>query len=153
MAEPFALWLIEGELDVPGLAGHPAVQAVDSLEPYHLRKVRILNGAHTALVAKALPQGFETVREAVEDAQIGAWLRELLFEEIVPALAGRVEGAEEFARQTLHRFANPFLDHRLRDIALHHEVKLGTRLLPTCEEYRERFGREPKRLGEVLGRG
>ena len=151
VAEPFALWLIDGSPDVPGLMGHPAVQAVDALGPYYLRKVRILNGAHTALVAKALPLGFETVRQAVEDAEIGAWLRRLLFEEIVPVVADRTEGAEEFARHTLERFANPFLDHRLADIALHHDVKLNTRLAPTYEEYRERFGRVPKLLGEVLG--
>lgn len=151
VAEPFALWLIEGEPEVPGLMGHGAVRAVDDLGPYALRKVRILNGAHTALVAKARPLGFETVRQAVEDPEIGGWLDRLLFEEIVPVLEGRTEGPEEFARQTLQRFANPWLDHRLADIALHHDVKLRTRLAPTYEEYRQRFGREPKLLGEVVG--
>lgn len=150
VAEPFALWLIDGEPDVPGLSGHPAVRAVDALGPYYLRKVRILNGAHTALVAKALPLGFQTVREAVEDPAIGAWLRRLMFEEIVPVVADRTDGAEDFARATLERFANPFLDHRLADIALHHEVKLKTRLAPTYEEYRARFGQAPSLLDELL---
>lgn len=151
VAEPFAQWLVEGSPGVTGLASHQAVQAVEGLEPYYLRKVRILNGAHTALVAKARPLGFDTVRRAVEDPQIGAWLRELLFEEIVPVVADRTQQAEEFARRALERFANPFLDHRLADIALHHDVKLKTRLVPTYEEYRERFGRAPKLLGDLLG--
>ena len=106
--------------------------------------------AHTALVAKALPLGFVTVREAVADAAVRAWLEELLFEEIVPVLEGRVVEPAEFARQTLERFANPFLDHRLADIALHHDVKLQTRLAPTLVEFRQRFGRTPRRLGEVF---
>jgi tagaturonate reductase len=151
VAEPFALWLIEGAPRAPGLIGHPAVQCVAQLAPYALRKVRILNGAHTALVAKARPLGFETVRQAVLDPQIGAWLRGLLFEEIVPTLAGRTDAPQRFAEQTLERFANPLIEHRLADIALHHDVKLRTRLLPTCAEFRRRFGRVPKRLDEVLG--
>jgi tagaturonate reductase len=79
-----------------------------------------------------------------------AWLEGLLFEEILPVLDGRVEQPEPFARQTLERFANPFLEHRLADIALHHDVKLRTRLLPTYHEFREQFRREPPRLAEIL---
>jgi len=94
--------------------------------------------------------GFETVREAVLDAEIGAWLNALLFEEIVPTLEGRTEAPQQFARDTLERFANPFLEHRLADIALHHDVKLQTRLVPTRDEFRERFGRAARLLGEVL---
>ena len=161
VAEPFALWLIEGDATEAGgatsasglpVAAHPAGEFVEQLEPYHLRKVRILNGAHTALVAKALPLGIETVREALDDARIRPWLEALLFEEIVPTIEDRAEGAEAFARRTLERLANPFLDHRLADIALHHDTKLTTRLRPTLEEYRARFGRAPRHLAEILGR-
>jgi len=151
VAEPFALWLIEGPAPWAALAGHPAVQHVGRLEPYHLRKVRILNGAHTALVGKAMPLGFTTVRQAVLDAQIGSWLRSLLFDEIVPVLEGRTDDPRGFAEETLQRFANPFLEHRLADIALHHDVKLQTRLEPTRCEYLDRFRHSPRLLDEVLG--
>ncbi len=150
VAEPFALWLIEGPERVAGLEGHPAVQRVERLEPYYLRKVRILNGAHTALVAKARPLGFETVRQAVLDREIGRWLERLLFDEIVPTLEGRTDRPEHFARQCLERFANPFLDHRLADIALAHDAKVRVRLAPTRQEFQARFGRPPKLLGEIL---
>jgi tagaturonate reductase len=154
VAEPFALWLVEGALPVPCFADHPSVRQVDGLEPFVLRKVRILNGAHTALVAKALPQGCRTVRDAVLDPQIGMWLRRLLFDEIVPVLEGRTDAPGRFAEQVLERFANPFLDHRLADIALHHEVKVQTRLLPTHADYCRRFGRAPPLLDALLaGRG
>lgn len=153
VAEPFAQWLIEGTMAVPGLSTHPAVGVVEDLAPHHLRKVRILNGAHTALVSKALPLGIETVRQAVEDARVRPWLEELLFGEILPALEGRVETPREFAETTLERFSNPFLEHRLADIALHHEVKVKTRLLPTHAEFRERFGQMPPLLEEIIGGG
>jgi tagaturonate reductase len=132
------------------LEAHSAVERVERLEPYYLRKVRILNGAHTALVAKAMPLGFHTVRQAVLDPQIGPWLRRLVFEEVVPVLEGRTENPEQFARQTLERLANPFLEHRLADIALYHDVKLQTRLAPTYHEFVERFGREPELLRGIV---
>jgi tagaturonate reductase len=150
VAEPFALWLFDRSPGVPGLVEHPAIRVVDDLAPFHLRKVRILNGAHTALVAKAMPRGLETVRQAVEDGPMRRWLESLLFEEIVPTLEGRTEAPDEFARDVLERFANPFLEHRLADIALHHDVKLQTRLVPTLNEHRQRFGRTPRLLGEIL---
>ncbi len=150
VAEPFALWLIEGDLSGCELSAHTAVKNVDQLAPYGLRKVRILNGAHTALVAKAMPLGLETVRQAVADPRVAPWLESLLFEEIVPTIDERTDDAEAFARDVLERFANPFLDHRLADIALHQDAKIQTRLMPTVEEYRRQFGRSPKLLGEVV---
>lgn len=160
-AEPFALWAIEagaieagtieaGDTGKFPMFTHPAIKIVEDLQPYSLRKIRILNGAHTALVCHALPRGFATVREAVSDPEIGAWLSRLLAEEVVPVLAGRVDGPEEYARETLERFANPFLVHKLSDIALNHQAKLKTRLLSTYHDYKEKFGKEPVEIARLL---
>ena len=48
------------------------------------------------------------------------------------------------------KFRNPFLDHKLSDIALHHEKKMQMRLVPTRDEYVRLFGKQPKRLAEIL---
>ena len=148
VAEPFALWVIE-EFDDLVLFDHAALQRVDDVEPYALRKVRILNGAHQALVCKALGR-FATVREALEDAEIEAWLRKLLSEEVVPVVDARVEGAAAFVEETIQRFANPFIDHKLTDIAVYHEEKVAVRLMSTHREYCERFEAEPPLLTEIL---
>ena len=66
-------------------------------------------------------------------------------------LEGRVEEPVKFARQTLERFRNPFLEHKLADIAVNHDAKVQVRLVPTREEYRAKFGRTPPLLSEVLG--
>ena len=154
VAEPYALWAIETpDNDLSTMAHpilHPAIVYCHDIAPYYLRKVRILNAAHSALVCKALPLGFTRVREALEDPNINAWLQRLLFEEIVPTLEGRVESPDVFARQTLERFGNPFLEHKLSDIALYHDMKMQVRLVPTREEYIAKFGHEPKLLGELL---
>jgi tagaturonate reductase len=97
-----------------------------------------------------MPMGIETVREAVEHPEVGPWLEALLNEEIVPVLEGRVDDPVAFGRTTLDRFRNPFLEHKLSAIALNHEAKMKVRLLPTYEEYRSKFGREPKLLSKLF---
>ncbi len=147
-AEPFALWAIETEGSFA--LQHPAIVTAADISPYYLRKVRILNGLHSALVCRALPMGIATVREAVEHPEIGPWLEDLLSGEIVPVLEGRVEDPAGFARTTLDRFRNPFLEHKLSSIALNHEAKVKVRLLPTCREYQEKFGKAPRLLSSIL---
>ncbi len=150
LTEPFAFWALE---DRPGAAPfieHPAVVRTKDVRPYALRKVRVLNGAHTALVCRAMPLGIQTVREAVDHVETGPWLRDLMLEEIVPALPDEVEDAPAFALACLERFRNPFLDHRLESIAVAHETKVKMRLAPTCEAYVEKFERKPPLLSALL---
>jgi tagaturonate reductase len=150
MAEPFAFWALQERPGAAPFIRHLAITRAADIEPYFLRKVRILNAAHTALVTRAEPRGFNIVREAVVDAEVGAWLERLLVEEIVPTLEGRVEAPQEFARQTLERFRNPYLEHKLADIRQNHDAKVRIRLLPTRDEYLQKFGRRPRLLDELL---
>ena len=69
---------------------------------------------------------------AMNDPDIAAWLGRLLFEEIVPVVRDRVEDAEGFARQTLERFRNPFLEHKVSDILTYHDQKVKIRLVRRC---------------------
>jgi tagaturonate reductase len=149
-AEPYAFWGVRAH-GGDAFFDHPAITATRDLTPYYLRKVRILNGAHTALVAHARPLGLQTVRECVEHPEVASWLERVLSEEIVPVIADRVEDAAGFARTTLDRFRNPFLKHQLSSIALNHEAKVKTRLLPTLADYRARFGLPAPLLSEALG--
>lgn len=152
--EPFALLAIERpDGKTVALFQHPDVHLVDDVGPYHLRKVRMLNGSHTAMVAKFKPLGFETVQQVMADPKASRWVRDVLFEEIVPTLAYRAEGVALFADQTWDRFRNPFLNHRLSDIAAHHADKVKIRIAPTVEEYQKLFGKPPQRLAEVLASG
>jgi tagaturonate reductase len=150
-AEPYALWAIQRPpRSEPRIFRHPAIRIVEDLTPYYLRKVRILNGLHTSMAAKFGPAGFETVLQVLNDREAVRWLRALLYEEIVPTICYRVEGVAEFADQTFDRLRNPFLAHKLADIALNHAAKVKVRLQPTREEYERIFGRPPKKLMEVL---
>ncbi len=89
VCEPYALFAIQKKPRAWQFLRHPAVVWTDDVMPYFLRKVRILNGGHTALVIKARPLGFVTVREAVSDPALAKWLERLLFDEVVPVLPRR----------------------------------------------------------------
>ncbi len=78
-AEPFHLWVIEAPFAVkkafPTEKAGLQVKFVPDLTPYRTRKVRILNGAHTALVPVAYLSGLRLVKESVDDATIGKFIR------------------------------------------------------------------------------
>jgi len=149
--EPFRMLAIEGERESSDLIPHhDMVIWTKSLDRFFLRKVRILNGLHTAMVAKFLPQGFETVLQCVTDESARRWLDELLEQEILPVLEKLGYPEPEFAKAVMERFENPFFQHRLQDIALGHETKLDVRIRPTFDEFKQFFQRPPAKLEDVL---
>lgn len=149
-AEPFHLWVIEAPESVktafPTGETSLHVKFVDDLTPYRTRKVRILNGAHTAMVPVAYLAGLKTVREAVEDKQIGDFTRKIIFDEIVPTLDLSPEELYEFAEDVIERFKNPFIHHELITIALNSVSKYKVRVLPSLLEFVNRFNKLPENL-------
>ncbi len=150
MAEPFHLWVIEGSPDVqntfPTNKAGLQIKFVNDLTPYRTRKVRILNGAHTALVPVAYLNGFRTVRESVEDTITGDFLRKAIFEEIIPTLDLPKEELHQFANDVIERFQNPFIKHELMSIALNSISKYKVRVLPSVLKYIELKQQLPDRL-------
>ena len=148
--ELFHLWVIQGpdslKEEMPFHKCGLNVLFVKDVAPYRTRKVRILNGAHTSLVPAAYLMGIETVREAVEHPLLGAFLRQTLFEEIIPTLDLPKEELTAFADAVLERFQNPFIKHYLMSIALNSISKFQVRVLPSILEYLERRARVPERL-------
>jgi tagaturonate reductase len=148
VCEPYRLLAIQGDAVLrTRLAfadADPGIIVAEDIAPYRERKVRLLNGAHTSFVSLALLAGCTTVREAVEHPVIGAFLRTVLFDEIVPSVS--VPGAVKFAEEVVTRFANPYLHHALWDITLQGTAKLRVRLVPTIVAYASRTGQAPRAL-------
>ena len=146
-AEIFHLWVIEGDFEDEfplKKAGFNVVWTNDA-KPYKKIKVRILNGAHTSLVAGALLSGIETVGEAMNDETTYAFLNKCMKEEILPTI-GENEDSIAFANNVFDRFRNPFIQHKWRSIALNSVSKYSVRVLPTLLEYKEKNGVYPKLL-------
>ncbi|HEY9226799.1 MAG TPA: tagaturonate reductase [Gemmatimonadaceae bacterium] len=146
--ETYALFAIEGDSELRrrlGFAGEdPRIVVAPDIRPYRERKVRVLNGAHTIVVPAALLAGLSTVRDACEDERVGPFMRRAVFDEIVPSLD--VPDAEQFAREVIERFANPFIEHALIDITLYGTTKMRVRIVPSIVEWYVRTGRVPSSL-------
>lgn len=137
VAEPYALWAIQAQ---PGLilpCRHPAIVVTDDLAHYAKRKLFLLNAAHTYLADCWLREGRsadETVRQAMEDAGLRARLEAVWAEEILPVFGASGTAARQEAGQYVEavreRFLNPFLRHRLADIAQNHTDKIQRRVAP-----------------------
>ena len=133
VCEPYALWAIEAQPGLVSPCRHPAVRLVDDLTPYEKLKLHILNLGHTVLADIWMKEGRrqdETVREILADQGVRDRLTDLYREEVVPGFAARGLGgeAEAYVKTTLERFENPYLDHRIGDIAANHAEKVARRI-------------------------
>jgi tagaturonate reductase len=90
--------------------------------------------------------GLNTVAEAIEHQVIGNFVKELIFEEIIPTLDLPVDELNSFAEAVLERFMNPFIQHFLLSISLNSMSKFKTRDLPSLLEYYNRKKELPGKL-------
>ncbi len=152
-AEIFHLWVIEAPKEIadefPADKAGLHVLFVPSEAPYHERKVTLLNGPHTVLSPVGYLSGLDTVKECCEDPEVGAFVRKVMFEELLPTLNLPKEELEKFASDVMERFRNPFVKHFVTSIMLNSFPKFKTRDLPGLKTYLERKGELPK--GIVLG--
>jgi tagaturonate reductase len=138
-AELYHSWVIEADRDItkewPLTEAGLNVTWTDDLTPYRTRKVRLLNGPHTLMIAPSLLAGKETVRESLDDPLLGEMVRRALFDEIVPVVELPDADKKAFSTDVLERFRNPFIVHRLTSIALNGVSKWKVRVLPSLEAY------------------
>jgi tagaturonate reductase len=157
VAEPYALWAIEA---VPGMTlpcRHPHVVLTDRLEAYERRKLFMLNLGHTVLAEQWLRQELDpdmTVVQAMGEPALHAHLEAVWTEEVMPVFAalGEEEASRAYLDQVRDRFSNPYLAHRIADIAQNHGEKKRRRLLPVVELARQLgLGTAQPRLCAALG--
>ncbi|MFP4198394.1 MAG: tagaturonate reductase [Halanaerobium sp.] len=152
--EIFHLWVIEGDKSLkeklPFQKAGLNVKWVDDLTPYRTTKVRILNGAHTSTVPVSYLAGIDLVRDAVNDDLVGEFIKQAVFEDIIPTLDADEEELEDFASKIFERFKNPYIDHKWLDISLNSTSKFKTRVLPSLVQYIEKYDKVPQRLSFAL---
>jgi fructuronate reductase len=128
--EPFRQWVIEQRFagPVPDFAALGAHLTVD-VEPWEQAKLRLLNGAHSAMAYIGGLAGIEFVHEFVRLPE-GATFVEALWEESAQTLSvPPTLDLNDYRAQLLQRFRNSALQHRLRQIAMDGSQKLPQRLL------------------------
>jgi tagaturonate reductase len=141
VAEPYALWAIrKGSFD---FIEHRDVKLVDDLEPYARLKLHILNLGHTVLAEGWMKRGApadELVKDVIDGTDDSKRLMEIYWNEVLPGFTrrGMGEEAQRYVGTTLERFRNPFLEHRLADIAQNHAVKKTNRIAAFIDWVREK---------------
>ena len=149
-SEVFHLWIIEAPEQIQELfPAHKSglnVRYVTDQTPYRTRKVRILNGSHTSMVAVGMLAGLVTVKETIEHPVIGPFIRSLIFEEILPTINLPREEISNFANEVIERYMNPFIRHELQSISLNSISKFKVRVLPSILDFLDQKNQAPVRL-------
>ena len=134
--EYFHVWAIGGNPLLKNILPLHKVEELnvlfmDDISNFRERKVRILNGAHTAMVSIALLLGQETVADAINSPLVEDFVKSLVSDEVLPILQGDEKELNTFAKEILERFYNPSIQHYLKDISLNSLSKWQVRNLPT----------------------
>ncbi|WP_417580765.1 mannitol dehydrogenase family protein [Pelagibacterium sp.] len=130
IAEPYALWALESQPGFTPPCTHEHILVVPDLAPLERKKLFILNLAHTLLAQRWLDSGAPTdltVRQAINEPQTRDWLDAILVDDVLPAFPDNYD-APAYWELCRDRFANPYLDHRLADIAQNHSAKIERRV-------------------------
>ncbi|NAS12307.1 tagaturonate reductase [Poritiphilus flavus] len=148
--EYYHSWVIQGTEEIRQELGfHQTdlnVQFADDLTPFREMKVRILNGAHTAVVPVGYLAGLRYVHEVMDHELVCGFIETLLSTEVIPTLDYPDSTTKKFMADVLDRFRNPVLEHQLMSIALNSTSKFVSRLLPTLRTYYLRKNSLPKHL-------
>jgi fructuronate reductase len=129
-AEPFSQWVIEDRFagPRPDFAAL-GVQLTGDVGPWEEAKLRLLNGAHSAIAYLGGLAGIDHVNEVVAIPAARAFV-EALWDEAADTLSPPAElDVAAYRRALMARFANPDLRHRTRQIAMDGSQKLPQRLL------------------------
>ncbi|MFM6853678.1 MAG: mannitol dehydrogenase family protein [Sphingopyxis sp.] len=142
VTEPFRQWVIEDSFAGPrprwDVAG---AQFVADVGPYETAKLRMLNGAHSAIAYIGLMRGHEYVHQAMGDGAIAPLVRQLMLNEAAATLAP-ADGQDlpAYAQSLIDRFANSALPHRLIQIAMDGTQKIPQRWLETAAWHQQHGG-------------
>jgi fructuronate reductase len=138
-AEPFSQWVIEdrfaGERPDFEAAG---VRLTADVAPWEEAKLRLLNGAHSAIAYLGGLAGIDFVYRFVA-RPAGRRFVEALWDELEPTLSPPPGlDLQAYRAALLERFSNAALGHRTRQIAIDGSQKLPQRLLAPIAERLER---------------
>jgi tagaturonate reductase len=136
MSEVYRLWAIEGDEHVKNVLSFAKADEGVVIEPditiYKELKLRLLNATHTLSCGLAYLSGFNTVKEAMDDAAFFNYVKELMLQEVAPAIPYKIDPSvsRDFGLKVLDRFRNPKIKHQWIHITVQYTSKLMMRVVP-----------------------
>ena len=146
--ERFTEWVIEDSF-AAARPNWPGVQWVDDVAPHEMRKLRMLNGAHSYLAYAGTLAGHCFVHQAISDPALRAGARAVMQEAALTLPREMQTQARTYADALITRFENPNLHHRLRQIAMDGSQKIPIRILATI---RDRAGADSPALESAVAK-
>ena len=134
VTEPYFSWVIEDDFPLgrPDIRT-PGVVFVEDVAPYELMKLRLLNGAHSALAYSGLLLGHDNVAAAFHDPDARAYV-DVLWSESAATLPDAGLDSDDYCRRLAIRFGNRALRHKLDQIGTDGSEKLPQRIaMPFAE--------------------
>lgn len=137
MTEPFRQWVIEDNFS----AGRPdwerfGVTMVHDVSPFEEMKLRLLNGAHSAIAYLGLLAGHDTVAKSFGDPAIRRFVDALWSEAATTLPAGVGLDPKSYVAALTARFDNTALQHRTAQIANDGSQKLPQRIVGSALDRR-----------------
>jgi fructuronate reductase len=129
LAEPFRQWVVEDRFPL----GRPAWEEtgailVADVRPWEAMKLRLLNGAHSAIAFLGQLAGWETVADAMGDPALARFVTGLMAEASTTLQLPPGTDLPAYRNSLLARFRNPALRHRTAQIAIDGSQKMPQRL-------------------------
>ena len=152
MSEVYSLWAIEGDAHVKSVLSFAPADAgvviTDNITLFKELKLRLLNGTHTLSCGLAFLAGFTTVKQAMDDVALSAFIRDVMLEEIALAIPFPIPMADskDFALKVIDRFSNPSIQHQWISITLNYTSKLKMRVVQVLQRYNELYNAVPEKL-------
>lgn len=133
--------LIIENVDIPEIQmfKHAKALLVESVTPYELMKIRLLNGSHSALSYPSCLLGYTDVDEGITDPLITNFIRNHYMQEITKSLPS-VPGIdlESYKDQLIERFSNKYIKDSLLRLASDGSKKISNAIVTPLLELEEK---------------
>lgn len=140
VTEPFSQWVIEDRFVGPRPCWEVGgAKFTSDVTAYETAKLRMLNGAHSALAYLGLQRGYDYVHQAIVDPELTPLIQRLMREEAATSFTPAAgQNLDAYAADLLARFRNPALNHRLAQISMDGSQKIPQRWLETLSFHQQR---------------
>ena len=153
MTEVYRLWAIEGDAEVAEVlsfakADEEGIVITPDINLFRELKLRLLNGTHTISCGIAFLSGFSSVKQAMDDEQMGDFIATIMQDEIATAIPYKTTTAQTsaFAVKCLDRFRNPFIEHHWLAITAQYSSKIKLRVVPVLKQYYALYNIVPENI-------
>ena len=133
-AEPYLEWVIEND-PVSEYLAPVGARFVEKVAPYEAMKIRVFNGAHSALAYICQLAGIEYVAEGVVDPVIGDFIKNFQEREAGQSFVAPADlNPIEYAKIIRKRVSNYALLHKSLQIAMDGSQKLPQRIFASAND-------------------